>query len=115
MTEPARREYTEVMRGRYAVADRLMKSRILDEYCRTTLAVRRSPGWRQHALALIKADRLGRHSGPARQFADFQSAVHVRQSKPFPKGEGQVGRTVIERKLIAALAMVGLSSGPKTG
>lgn len=36
VTEPARREYVAVLRTRYVAADRRAKSRILDEYCRTT-------------------------------------------------------------------------------
>jgi hypothetical protein len=36
VTERARREYAEVLRGQYAVADKRQRGRILDEYCRTT-------------------------------------------------------------------------------
>src|SRR5437867_7381495 len=35
VTKPARAEYTEAVRRRYVAAEREMKSRILDEYCRT--------------------------------------------------------------------------------
>ena len=36
MTERARREYAEVLRRRYQLADKRERGRILDEYCRTT-------------------------------------------------------------------------------
>ena len=36
MTERARREYAEVLRRQYQVADKHERGRILDEYCRTT-------------------------------------------------------------------------------
>jgi hypothetical protein len=36
VTERARREYAEVLRSRYRVADKRERGRILDEYCRTT-------------------------------------------------------------------------------
>jgi transposase InsO family protein len=36
VTDGARREYAEELRGRYALATRREKGRILDEYCRTT-------------------------------------------------------------------------------
>src|SRR3990172_7123062 len=36
VTERARREYAEVLRRRYVVADKRERGRILDEYCRTT-------------------------------------------------------------------------------
>ena len=49
MTERARREYAEVLRARYRVADKRERGRILDEYCRTT---------RCHRKAAIR--RLGR-------------------------------------------------------
>lgn len=42
MTERARREYAQALRARYAVADKAGKGRILDEYCRTTGAHRKS-------------------------------------------------------------------------
>ena len=56
MTEQARREYAAVMRVRYQSADRRTRSRLLDEYCRTTGC---------HRKAAIR--RLRREPGPARQ------------------------------------------------
>src|SRR2546427_170314 len=100
------------------------------------VAVGGALGRRQDPLALVEADRLGRHPGPAGQLSDLEAAIHVRSKpKPFPLGEGQ-GRfsrtffedyrasrrnrsalkmTETELKLIAALAMIGLSRRPKTG
>lgn len=56
MTKPARAEYTEAVRRRYVAAEREMKSRILDEYCRTL---------RCHRKAAIRA--LGRPPQPRRR------------------------------------------------
>jgi Integrase core domain len=55
VTEPARREYAAVMRVRYQQADRRTRSRLLDEYCRTTGC---------HRKAAIR--RLRREPGPLR-------------------------------------------------
>jgi hypothetical protein len=56
VTELARREYAAVMRVRYQQADRRARSRLLDEYCRTTGC---------HRKAAIR--RLRRGSSPPRQ------------------------------------------------
>ena len=56
VTESARREYAAVMRARYRVADRPTRSRLLDEYCRTTGC---------HRKAAIR--RLRRPPRPPRQ------------------------------------------------
>ena len=56
MTKPARAEYTEAVRRRYVAAEREMKSRILDEYCRTLHC---------HRQAAIRA--LGRTPQPRRR------------------------------------------------
>lgn len=42
MTERARREYAEVLRARYRLADKRERGRILDEYCRTTRCHRKA-------------------------------------------------------------------------
>ena len=65
MTKPARAEYTEAVRGRYEAAERQMKSRILDEYCRTLRchrkaairALRRIPRPRRRAGRRVQYDR----------------------------------------------------------
>ncbi|MDO8479568.1 MAG: hypothetical protein Q7W02_25910, partial [Candidatus Rokubacteria bacterium] len=54
MTERARREYAEVLRRRYVVADTRERGRIVDEYCRTTHG---------HRKAAIR--RLGQRPRPA--------------------------------------------------
>jgi len=54
VTERARREYAEVLRRRYVVADKRERGRILDEYCRTTHC---------HRKAAIR--RLGQRPRPA--------------------------------------------------
>lgn len=57
MTDGARREYAEELRGRYALASRKEKGRILDEYCRTT---------RVHRKAAIRTLRRTRPDGSRR-------------------------------------------------
>jgi hypothetical protein len=56
VTDSARREYAAVMCARYQVADRPTRSRLLDEYCRTTGC---------HRKAAIR--RLRRSPRPPRQ------------------------------------------------
>src|SRR5262247_1692303 len=65
VTKPARAEYTETVRRRYVVAARELKSRILDEYCRTLgchrkaaiRALGRKPRARQRAGRRVQYDR----------------------------------------------------------
>jgi hypothetical protein len=57
VTEQARREYAEVMRGRYHGATRGERSRLLDEYCRTT---------RCHRKAAIRRLARGSRAGGRR-------------------------------------------------
>jgi hypothetical protein len=65
VTEPTRREYAEVLRGRYARATRQEKGRILDEYCRTTGCHRKAAIRR---LGGSGAGRSGRRPGRPRQY-----------------------------------------------
>jgi hypothetical protein len=65
VTKPARAEYTEAVRRRYVAAEREMKSRILDEYCRTLRchrkaairALARTPRPRRRAGRRVQYDR----------------------------------------------------------
>ena len=63
MTERARREYAEVLRPRYRVADKQERGRILDEYCRTTGGHRKAAIRRLRAAARTPGRPPGR---PAR-------------------------------------------------
>jgi hypothetical protein len=74
VTQRSRREYTDIVRARYAVADRGTKSRILEEYCRTT---------RCHRKAAIRALRRpapagGRRAGRPRAY-DRALIPHLEQ------------------------------------
>jgi len=63
VTERARREYAEVLRPRYRVADKQERGRILDEYCRTTGCHRKAAIRRLRAAARTPGRPPGR---PAR-------------------------------------------------
>ena len=65
MSLPSRKEYLEKIRGRYARAGRVHKSRILDEFCSNC-------GYhRKHAVRLLsQAPRPRRKPGPRRRYGE---------------------------------------------
>jgi hypothetical protein len=67
----ARREYAEELRGRYALASRKEKGRILDEYCRTTHVHRKAA---IRTLHRVRADG-GRRPGRPRRYSAALSPV----------------------------------------
>jgi len=64
VTERARREYAEVLRARYRLADKGERGRILDEYCRTTGCHRKA------AIRRLRSERrpTGRPPGRPRRY-----------------------------------------------
>jgi transposase InsO family protein len=69
--DEARREYAEELRGRYALASRKEKGRILDEYCRTTHVHRKA------AIRTLRRTRAagGRRPGRPRRYTAALSPV----------------------------------------
>ncbi len=65
VTEQTRREYAEVLRPRYRLADKQERGRILDEYCRTTRCHRKAAIRRLRAAAR----KAGRPSGRPCRYA----------------------------------------------
>jgi len=63
VTERARREYAEVLRARYRLADKRQRGQILDEYCRTTGCHRKAAIRRLNREPRVTGRRPGR---PAR-------------------------------------------------
>ena len=90
MTKPARAEYTEAVRLRYVTTAREMKSRILDEYCRTL---------RCHRKAAIRA--LGR--APQRRRRPGRRVQYDRRVVPILERVWQISDRLCGKLLVAAL------------
>ena len=90
MTKPARAEYTEAVRLRYVTAAREMKSRILDEYCRTLQC---------HRKAAIRV--LGRV--PQRRRRPGRRVQYDRRVVPILERIWQISDRLCGKLLVAAL------------
>ena len=107
VTKPARAEYTEAVRLRYLAAARGMKSRILDEYCRTL---------RCHRKAAIRA--LGRV--PQRPRRPGRRVQYDRRVVPILERIWQISDRLCGKLLVAALPTLvpalerhGMQMGPE--
>src|SRR5262249_52845565 len=90
VTKPARAEYTEAVRLRYVNAVRDMKSRMLDEYCRTLHC---------HRKAAIRALRLA----PQRRRRPGRRVQYDRRVVPILERIWQISDRLCGKLLVAAL------------
>jgi len=107
VTKPARAEYTEAVRLRYVTAAREMKSRILDEYCRTLQC---------HRKAAIRV--LGRV--PQRRRRPGRRVQYDRRVVPILERIWQISDRLCGKLLVAALPTLvpalerhGMQGGPE--